>query len=135
MPNYEMINGRRSTHFYRATRGPMLGRKQSAGNSWKLSCGSCAVGPSDDCFRKTRGTGTAFTNALRAGANTRYGKICINISPMTQIWKIFCWTARSCERILAPLERQKKRWARKPGARAQPGRIQHQDPRQCRCAW
>jgi len=58
---------------------------------------------------------------------------CINILPMTRIWRIFCWIAPSYEHIPVPLELQKKWRAGKPGARTQPGRVQHQDPRQRRC--
>ena len=134
MPDYETINGKRSTHFYSSTPERMQDRKQNVGSSWKLFCGSCAAARNGACFRKIRGTGIRSTNALRVGVSTRYGKICINILPMTRIWRIFYWTARSCERILAPRERQKKRWAGKPGTWAQPGRVQHQDPRQRRCA-
>ena len=133
MPNCVTINGKRSTHFYSTTPEPMLVRKQTAGSSLKPSCGSCAAEPNGDCFLKNTATGTVFTNALPAGATTRCGKICINILPMTRIWRISCWTAPSCERIPALRELQKKGWAGAPGTRAQPRWVQHQDPRQRRC--
>lgn len=133
MPNCVTINGKGSTHFYSSTPGPMQVMKLTADSSSKPSCGFCEAEPNGDCFRKNMGTGIVSTNALRVGVSTRCGKICINILPMTRIWRIFYWTAPSCERILAPQERQKKRRAGKPGPRAQSGRVQHQDPRQCRC--
>jgi hypothetical protein len=133
MPNYVTINGKRSTHFYNSTPGPMPVRKGNAGNSWKLFCGSCAAAPNGAYFRKTRGTGIRSTNALRVGASSRCGQFFINILPTIRIRSKFYSTARSCARILARRERQKKWWAGRPGARALPGRIQHQDPRQRRC--
>ena len=133
MPNYAMINGKRSTHFYSSIPVHMQVRKQSADSSWKPSCGSCAVAPSGACFRKTRGTGIRSTNAFLVSASMRCGAICINISPTIRIWSKSYSTVRLCARILAPPERQKKWWARKPGARTQPGRVQYQDPCLRRC--
>ena len=133
MPNYKTINGKRSTPFYNSIPGRMQVGKQNAGGLWKRFCGSCAAAPSGACFRKDMVTGTRSTNALRVGASMGCGQICINISPTIRIWSKSYSIVPLCERTLAPQGRQKKRWARKPIARAQPGRVQHQDPRQRRC--
>ena len=44
--------------------------------------------PSGESYQRNMVTGTASTNALPAGVTRISGKICINILPMTQIWKI-----------------------------------------------
>lgn len=133
MPNCMTTNGKRSTHICNTIPGLMRAKMPNAGSSLKPSCGSCAAELNGVCFPKNTVTGTASTSVLPVGATTRYGKICINISPMIRIWRISCWTARLYEHILVPLELQKKWRAGKPGARTQPGRLQHQDPRQLRC--
>jgi transposase len=107
MPDYETINGKRSTHFYSSTPERMQDRQQNVGSSWRLFCGSCAAAHNGACFRKSRGTGIRSTNALRVGVRTRCGRICINISPMIRIWSKSCSTVALCERILAPQVLQK----------------------------
>ena len=139
MPQCVTINGKRSTHFYSIILGHMLAMKLNADSSSKPSCGSCPAEPNGACFPKNTATGTASTSALPAGATTRYGKMCINILPLTRTWRISCWTAPSYEPIPVPLELQKKWRTGKPGARTQPGwvhplsRVQRHDTRQCRC--
>jgi hypothetical protein len=134
MPNYVTINGKRSTHICNTIPGLMPAMMLNADSSSKPSCGSCAAEPNGGCFPRNSANGTASTNALPVGATTKYGKICINILPMTRIWRISCWTAPSYEHIPVPLELQKKWRAGKPSARTQPRWVQHQDPRQRRCS-
>ena len=71
----------------KATSKPMLAKKLTVIDSWTACCGSPIAERNGVCCRESTAIGIASTSVLHAGASMASGKICINILPMTRIWR------------------------------------------------